>query len=81
MVFTNLATKMSASPSDPLLNLGSLSNISSEDSNSPEIKQRSKELREIFAKMFGDDLFTDFTIVVDSKKIKVHKMVLSKHNH
>ncbi|KAG4070798.1 hypothetical protein HA402_011024 [Bradysia odoriphaga] len=51
--------------------------ITSDDSNSPEVKAFRKLISENVATLFGSDLFSDLTIVVGEKMIKAHKICLA----
>lgn len=53
------------------------SEISSEDSNSPEAKAFRKAVSKCVSRLFGSDLFSDLTIVVGEKEIKAHKLCLA----
>ncbi len=50
--------------------------ISSEDSNSPDVKAHRKAWVQLTTEVFGNGLFSDVTIVVEGKEIKAHKLCL-----
>lgn len=55
-----------------------LSDLSSEDSQSPEAKAESKLIRKEMKSLFESDLGKDFDIVVGDSRIKVHKWILMR---
>lgn len=55
---------------------GHLSDISSVPASHRIIKFSRKKPRKDFVHLFGDDLMSDFTMIVGDERIKAHRLVL-----
>lgn len=53
-----------------------LSDTSSEDSCSPDVKLRAKGVAQFYASLYKNDMMADLKLVVGDKEIKVHGWVL-----